>query len=122
MLDPLASFQHRPIRTLGNIVHESVQTLFQVFLLSLLLLGIGGVLVKALGKDGWLPGLLQSAWHSGPAYLLMVIIALFIVGAWFRRLAHQRPTAMSRAGDTMVFACLALGVFFSSRLIVTGGL
>ena len=86
------------------------------------LLGIGGIVFKALGADGWLPRLLQSAWESGPAHLVLATSALVVGGAWLKRFFYRRPSATSRAGDVLVYGCLALGVFFGLRLVTTGGL
>ena len=122
MLDPITSFQHQPLRTLSSVVHESVQTLFQMLLLSLLLLGIGGLVIKALGADGWLPGLLKAAWDSGPGYLATVTVALLLGSVWVKRAFYRRPSAINRTGDALVMGFLALGVFFTLRLIVRGTL
>ena len=122
MLDPVTSFQHQPLRTLSSVIYESVHTLFQMLLLSLLLLGIGGLVYKALGADGWLPGLLKSAWTSGPGYLASAIVALVLGALWLKHVFYQSPKAINRTGDALVLGCLALGVFFALRLIVSGTL
>ena len=122
MIDPITSLQQRPMRTLSSIVQESLHTLFQILLLSMLLLGIGGIVFKAIGADGWLPGLLQSAWDSGPAHLVLATSALFVGGMWIKRFLYRRPNVNNRTGDFLVFGCLALGIFFALRLTITGGL
>ena len=71
MLDPVTSFQHRPMRTLSSVLQEGVQTLFELLIISLLLLGIVGFLFKAFGANGLVLRLLQSAWQGGPALLLV---------------------------------------------------
>ena len=122
MIDPITSLQQRPMRTLSSIVQESLQTLFQGLLLCMLLLGIGGTVFKAIGTDGWLPGLLQAAWESGPAHLVMATSALIVGGMWLKRFLYRRPNINTRSGDAMVFGCFALGVFFALRLAITGSL
>ena len=122
MIEPITSLQQRPMRTLSSIVQESLQTLFQALLLCMLLLGIGGTVFKAIGADGWLPGLLQAAWDSGPAHLVLATSALVVGGMWLKRFLYRRPNINTRSGDALVYACFALGVFFALRLAITGSL
>ena len=122
MLDPITNLQQRPIRTLGSLANEALQTIFQFLLLSMLLLGIGGTVYKAIGTDGWLPGLLLAAWESGPAQLVLATSALFVGVTWIRRILYRGPSANSRTGDAMMLGCLAIGVFFALRLAITGEL
>ena len=121
MLDPVTSFQHRPLRTLSSVFHEALQTLFELLILSLLLLGIIGLMFKAFGAGGLVPRLLHSAWQTGPGYLVAAIVALIFGVAWIKRAFYKRPAAVGRSGDMLVFSCLALGAFFALRLAVTGG-
>ncbi|MGD2138803.1 MAG: hypothetical protein PVH25_00285 [Burkholderiales bacterium] len=122
MLDPVTSFQHRPLRTLSSVFHEALQTLFELLILSLLLLGIVGLMFKAFGAGGLVPSLLQAAWDQGPGYLVVVTAGMVISVAWFKRLFYKRPAAIGRGGDMLVFGVLALGAFFGLRLLVTGSL
>ena len=120
MIDPITNLQQRPVRTLGNMFQEALQTVFQFLLLAMLLLGIGGTVFKAIGADGWLPGVMQMAWESGPAHLVLAISALVVGGTWLKRFLYSRPTVNNRTGDVLTFACFALGVFFALRLVITG--
>ena len=122
MLDPVTSFQHRPLRTLSSVFHEALQTLFELLILSLLLLGIIGLMFKAFGAGGLVPRLLHSAWQTGPGTLVAAVVALILAVAWVKRAFYKRPAAVGRSGDMLVFSCLALGTFFALRLAVTGGL
>lgn len=121
MLDPVTSFQHRPIRTLSSVLQEGLQTLFELSIVSLLLLGIIGFGFKAFGADGLVLRLLQSAWQGGPGYLLLATFALVVSLVWLKRFFYRRPAAIDRGGDLLVFSFLALGAFFGLRLITTGG-
>ena len=122
MLNLISNLHDRPLRSAGHHIHEAVFTLFQLLLLSLLLLGIGGLVFNAIGTDGWLPGLLKRIWESGPTYALFVIVGLVITGGYLTRLFDKRLNKMSRAGDLLIYSCLALGVFFGLRLIISGSL
>ena len=121
MLDPVTSFQHRPVRTVSNVLQEGVQTLFELLIISLLLLGIIGFVFKAFGANGLVLRLLQGAWEGGPGYLLFAAVARVVGVAWLTRLFYRRPAAIGRGGDVLVFGFLALGAFFGLRLITTGG-
>jgi len=122
MLDPVTQLQHQPIRTLSSIVHELALTLLQLLTLSLLLLGIGGIVFKALGTDGWLPSALAVAWDQGPGYLVAAVVALLLGSTWLSRTLTRRSDTTSHSADALVYACLALGVFFATRLYITGTL
>ena len=121
MLDPVTSFQHRPMRTLSSALQEGLQTLFELSIVSLLLLGIIGLVFKAFGANGLVLRLLQAAWQGGPALLLFAIAAMVISLVSLKRFFYRRPAAIGRGGDVLVFGFLALGAFFGLRLITTGG-
>jgi hypothetical protein len=121
MLDPVTSFQHRPMRTVSSVLQEGVQTLFELLIVALLLLGIIGFMIKAFGANGMLLRVLHSAWQSGPGILLLTTVALVIGLASLKRFFYRRPAAIGRGGDVLVFGFLALGAFFGLRLITTGG-
>lgn len=123
MINPVTELHSRPVRTLVGLFHESVHTLFQLLLLSLLLLGIGGLAFKALGTDGWLQQLLASAWDSGGlGHASLVLVALLAAGAWIKRLLYRRPHATHLGGDALAIGFLLMGAFFGLRLLVTGSL
>ncbi len=122
MLNPITNPHDRPLSHLGHLLYEVIYTLFQLLLFSLLLLGIGGVVIKAIGTDGWLPGMLESAWHVDPIYALFVVAGIGFGGSWLKRVFDERLDKIIHAGDILLYGCLALGVFFSLRLMITGSL
>ena len=119
MLDPLSHLTDRPLRGLFGAVHEGFQTLFQLMFLSLLLLGLGGLVFKAVRPGGWLEGLLGGAWAINPGYAMLVAVALFIGGAWVKR-AAERQSIFRQRGEWLLYSGLALGAYFAIRLIATG--
>lgn len=121
MLDPLSHLSDRPVRTLIGVCQEGFQTLFQLLLLCLLILGLGGLVYKAIGPDGWLESTLGRIWEAHPTYAITGTLALLIGGAWLHRRLEQLPL-FGRGGDWLVYGCLAFGLFFAVRLIATGGL
>jgi hypothetical protein len=121
MLDPLSHLSERPVRTLIGVLHEGIQTLFQLLLLCLLILGLGGLVYKAVGPDGWLESTLGRIWDSHPVVAMVGALALLIGGAWLPRKLERLPLFGHR-GDWLVYGCLAFGLFFALRLIATGAL
>jgi hypothetical protein len=122
MFNPITNLHDRPLRHLGHFIHEAAYTMFQLLLLSLLLLGIGGLVFKAIGADGWLPGMLERAWHSDPIYALFVVGGLVISGSYLKRFFDRRLNKINHVGDIMIYGCLGLGVFFGLRLAINGSL
>ena len=122
MFNPITGLHDRPMRHLGHFIHESAFTLFQLLLLSLLLLGIGGLVYKAVGTDGWLPGALESAWHTDPTYAMFVVGGLVLSGGYLKRVFDHRLNKVNHVGDILIFSCFGLGLFFGLQLAFTGSL
>jgi hypothetical protein len=121
MFDPLSHLTDRPVRSLIGIFQEGIQTLFQLLLLCLLILGLGGLVYKAVGPEGWLESTLGRVWEAHPTYAILGALALLIGGAWLQRRLEQLPL-FGRGGDWLVYGCLAFGLFFAVRLIATGAI
>ncbi len=122
MLNPIANLHDRPLRLVTSVLHEAVYTIFQLLLLSLMLLGIGGLVFKAIGAEGWLLDILQGAWHRDPIYALFVVGAAVLGGGWLKRVLEQRLATVEHIGDILIYGWIVLGVYFGSRLIITGSL
>jgi hypothetical protein len=121
MFDPISHFSDRPARSLIGVLQEGIQTLFQLLLLCLLILGLGGLVYKAVGPDGWLESTLDLIWSSHPTSAILGGLALLIGATWLPRRLEKLPL-FGRGGDWLVYGCLAVGLFFALRLIATGGL
>ncbi|MFL6581070.1 MAG: hypothetical protein ACJ8G2_10040 [Burkholderiales bacterium] len=121
MFDPSSNLTGRPSKGLYNVVQEGLQTLFHLLLFSLLLLGFGGFLYKALRSGGWIETWLTNLWNQHPA---MTIVALLgtIAGIGGARRFFNNTAAWGKRGDLLVYGCLALGLFFAFKLLVTGSL
>ena len=122
MLNPIANLQGRNARSLGNVVHEALYTLFQLLLLSLLVLGIGGVAYSAISTDGWLLGMLKRAWHRDPVYAFLGVCGVLIGGGWLKGLFENRLEKVDFVGDLLIYGWLLLGAYYGARLILTGSL
>lgn len=121
MLDPLSNLTARPVRSVLQILQEGVQTLFHLLLFSLLVLGFGGLLYKALRSGGWVEGVLGSIWEQHPAAAIVTLLAALAGATWGTRLFDRLPM-FGKRGDMLVYCCLALGLFFAFKLVVTGSL
>ncbi len=121
MLDPLSNLTARPVRSVVQILQEGVQTLFHLLLFSLLVLGFGGVLYKALSTGGWVESVLGRIWDQNPTVAIVMLLAALAGAIWGTRLFDRLPL-FGKRGDMLVYCCLALGLFFAFKLAVTGSL
>ena len=119
MLDPLSDLTARPVRSILQILQEGVQTLFHLLLFSLLVLGFGGLLYKALRSEGWVESVLGRIWDQHPIAAIVTLLATLAGATWGTRLFERLPLYGKR-GDMLVYCCLALGLFFAFKLVVTG--
>ena len=121
MLDPLSDLTARPVRTALQILQEGVQTLFHLLLFSLLVLGFGGLLYKALRSGGWVESVLGRIWDQHPTVAIVTLLAALAGATWGTRMFNRLPL-FGKRGDMLVYCCLALGLFFAFKLVVTGSL
>lgn len=121
MLDPLSNLTARPVRSVLQILQEGVQTVFHLLLFSLLVLGFGGLLYKALRSGGWVESVLGRIWDQNPTVVIVTLLAVLAGATWGTRLFDRLPLYGKR-GDMLVYGCLALGLFFAFKLAVTGSL
>ncbi len=121
LLDPLSDLTARPIRSFLQILQEGVQTLLHLLLFSLLVLGFGGLLYKALRSGGWVEGMLGRIWDQNPTLAILTLLAVLAGATWGTRLFDRLPM-FGKRGDVLVYCCLALGLFFAFKLAVTGTL
>ncbi len=119
MLEPLSDFTARPIRTILQILQEGIQTLFHLLLFSLLVLGFGGLLYKGLRSGGWVETVLGRIWDQHPTAAIVTLLAALAGAIWGTRLMDRMPM-FGKRGDMLVYCCLALGLFFAFKLVVTG--
>ncbi len=121
ILDPLSDLTARPVRSVLQILQEGVQTLFHLLLFSLLVLGFGGLLYKALRSGGWVESVLGRIWDQHPVAAIVTLLAALAAGTWGTRMFERLPL-FGKRGDMLVYCCLALGLFFAFKLVVTGSL
>lgn len=121
MLDFFSSLSDRPGRPLSSVLHDAAQTLVQVVFILLILLGLGGLMVKAFGREGWVESTFSYFWNAHPVYAVFGVIALAASSVWFKRGFEHLPM-FGKRGDLLVYACLSLGLFFAVKLLVSGTL
>ncbi len=121
LLDPISNLTARPGRTVLQLIQEGIQTLFHLMLFSLLVLGFGGLVYKALRPEGWMTGLAGQIWGQHPVAAILLSIAAVCGAMWATRFFESLPL-FGKRGDLLVYCCLALGLFFAFKLVVTGSL
>jgi len=93
-----------------------------VAVVGLVVLGIGGLVYKLLNPDGWLSDWLGTLWAKSPALVWLVGFAGAAVVIFGKHAYDRGPGGESSRGNLVVYAFLALGLFFFFKLIVTGSL
>ncbi len=91
---------------------------------ALILLGIGGIAYHLFRDDGWLSqglGALWEAHYQTPVLtIILIVAAIFVV-----RILHSAQIGGKRESkipDFILFAFIAIGIFFLGRLLTTGQL
>lgn len=87
--------------------------------LFLMLIGVGGAMFKFLNPDGWLKAWMHEIWHFNPGYLLvsavLLLVAFLLVKRWLDSLNTK-----TFLGDLIMYAWIALGLYFAVHLALTG--
>ncbi len=89
--------------------------------LALLILGVAGLIYKTLKPGGLVGRWLDGVWHIHPGYAAFMVVAILTGGYGFKRWLDASSMNGAR-GDILVYAGLALGLFFGFQLIVTGSM
>jgi hypothetical protein len=121
ILDPFSELTDRPVRGILHLVQDGLQTLFHLMLFSLLLLGFGGLIYKALRSGGWVESILGRFWAEHPTAAVVAVLAT-VGAAVVTRRYFDKVSMFGKRGDYLVYGCLALGLFFAFKLVVTGAL
>jgi hypothetical protein len=88
-------------------------------LLCLMIVGVGGVIYHAIGKDGWIERVMGGVLDRGLSTALAVLIGLAVAGWLTRRwlIASQRHALFN---DFLMYGMVALGVLFLGRWLLHG--
>lgn len=112
----------RTSKTLGQMLRSGTEDAVAVAVVGLVVLGVGGLVYKLLNPDGWVSDWLGRLWDKSPGLVWIVGFvgaAVVIVG---KHLYDRNPQGNSTRGNLLVYAFLALGLFFFFKLIVIGSL
>jgi hypothetical protein len=94
---------------------------FSVALICLVVLGLAGVLYKALVPGGWISALLDQLWTKNPWLVWLIGFGSASVLAAVKWWLDRNPDA-GRRSEALAYAFMALGLFFFFKLLVTGSL
>jgi hypothetical protein len=88
-------------------------------ILALMVIGITGVIYHAIGEQGWIAGFLGDLIdHSISAIVLIALGVLLVV--WLARRWLIATQANALFNDFLMYAMVALGLFFLGRLVLYG--
>ena len=90
---------------------------FSIF--CLMILGIVGVLVHALGKDGWIEKALGAIVDQAVGIIIGVVITGAVVW-WIGRRILLSTQANKGFNDVLMYGLVLLGVYFFARLLLHG--
>jgi hypothetical protein len=93
-----------------------------VAVVGLVVLGVGGLVFKLLNPEGWLSDWLGRLWDRSPGLVWLAGFAGAAVVIFGKHVYDRNPRGDSARGNLVVYAFLALGLFFFFKLIVTGSL
>ena len=119
--ESISDLTQRPARGALQLLQEGIQTLFHLLLFSLLLLGFGGLVYKALRTGGWIESVLGAIWTQHPGTAMLALLAGGAAVFGLKRF-FDNMGMFGKRGDLLVYGCLALGLFFAFKLLVTGTL
>lgn len=111
---------HRPVTPRRNGPSNVLADVGSVALLALVLLGVVGLVYRALRPGGWLGSGLDYLWEKSPGLVWLVGFAVVLAGALFKPVFF--PRRQPGQSDLLLYFGLSLGMFFLFRLLVTGSL
>ena len=89
--------------------------------LALMVIGITGVMYHAIGKQGWIERFFGGLLHQGISTLVVILLGLSLIGVLGRRWLRASQ-ANALFNDFLMYAMVALGMVFLSRLVMHGTL
>ena len=87
----------------------------------LMVLGVVGTMFKFLNPNGWLKAWLHEIWQFNPGHILVSAVLALIVFLLVKRWLDNLNTK-TLLGDLIMYAWIALGLYFAVMLAVSGSL
>lgn len=112
---------HKPNSSLQQGAGGLMADAFSIALICLVVLGLAGVLYKALAPGGWISALLDQLWTKNPWLVWLIGFGSASVLAAAKWWLDRNPDA-GRRSEALAYALMALGLFFFFKLLVTGSL
>jgi hypothetical protein len=86
-------------------------------ILCLMVIGVGGVIVNAIGRDGWIERFISGVLGQGITTALVILVGVVYAGWLIRRwlIATQRNALFN---DLLMYIMVALGLFFLGRWMI----
>lgn len=96
-----------------------LQLLVDFVFFCLMILGVGGAMFKVLMPDGLLRIFMHEIWRLDTGYMLIIplfaLIAFILAKRWL-----DGFNVKASLGDLIMYAWMALGLYFAFKLLVTG--
>jgi hypothetical protein len=90
-------------------------------ILALMVLGITGVIYHAIGENGWIERFFGGLLDQSISAIVLIILGVLLV-IWLTRRWLIASQANALFNDLLMYAMVALGVFFLGRLVLNGAL
>ncbi|OIR00061.1 hypothetical protein GALL_178820 [mine drainage metagenome] len=93
--------------------------LYSVISMGLMLIGIVGIALELFREDGWLKMLLHKIFQSTTNMMAIpvIILVLWLLNRW---MTSPNKSEMSKNGDFPMYVMMAIGAYYSYKLVTTG--
>ena len=108
-------------KSVGQLLTSVAEDAVALAVVGFAMLGVGGLVYKALSPDGWVSIALTSLWDKSPGLLWLTAFSLAALTLVVKHHYDRDPRLTSR-GNLLAYAFVALGLFFFFRLLITGSL
>jgi hypothetical protein len=112
----------RTSKSFSDMLRSGLEDAVAVAVVGLVVLGVGGLVYKLLNPEGWLSDWLGRLWTKSPGLVWVVGFVGAAVVIFGKHIYDRNTRGNSARGNLVVYAFLALGLFFFFKLVVTGSL
>ncbi|MCC7079740.1 MAG: hypothetical protein IT530_03630 [Burkholderiales bacterium] len=90
-------------------------------ILVLMVIGITGVIYHAIGENGWVERFFGGLVHRSTSAIVLIVLGVLLI-IWLARRWLIASQSNALFNDFLMYAMVALGVFFLGRLVMHGAL